>query len=300
MATRIALVDMGTNTLKYSVAEVRDDGSFEDIDGFADTVRLGAGLVSTGRIDPARIDRALSSLVGYQQRAEELGASIFLGVATAALRRATNGRDVLMAVSERTRWQVKLVSGDLEARLTWAGLRHLIPATGDHLLVDIGGGSSEALAVRNGELVSFESNDIGSGVLADHAFTHYPPRDEVDAAVEEARTVLASSPVLAEVHQPGLILSGGNGTFLHALSQWSYTEEDFTPTGLRILMHRIAEQEPAAIAGYLGIAVERAQMIPAGAAIAVAIAEIVQPVSLGAVPSGMRAGMVREWLAGTW
>jgi exopolyphosphatase/pppGpp-phosphohydrolase len=65
-------------------------------------------------------------------------------------------------------------------------------------------------------------------------------------------------------------------------------------------MHRIADQEPAAIARYLGISTERAQMLPAGAAIAVAVADIVHPTSLHAVPSGMRAGMVHEWLAGTW
>jgi exopolyphosphatase/guanosine-5'-triphosphate,3'-diphosphate pyrophosphatase len=282
------------------VAEVQDDGSFRDIDVFADTVRLGAGLVSSGMIDPERAERAVMSLTMYQARAEHLGATVFLGVATAALRRATNGQEVLAPVARRTRWQVKVVSGDLEARLTWSGLRHLFPATGDFLLVDIGGGSSEALAIRDGQVIASESNDIGSGVLADQAFTRYPPGKEVDVAVDQARTMLAGSPVLAKVSEPGLVLSGGNGTFLRALTQWAETEETFTPTGLRKLMYRIADQDPAAIASYLGIAEERAQVIPAGAAIAVAIADIVQPTSLNAVPSGMLAGMVHEWLAGTW
>lgn len=300
MTTRIALVDMGTNTLKYSVAEVQDDGSFSEIDVYADTVRLGAGLITSGRIDPARAERAIVSLTDYQARAEQLDATIFLGVATAAMRRATNGREVLAAVAERTRWQVKVISGDLEARLTWSGLGHLFPTTGDFLLVDIGGGSSEVLAIRDGQVIGSESNDIGSGVLADQAFTRFPPGDEVDVAVEQARAVLVGSPVLAQVNEPGLVLSGGNGTFLHALTQWAETQEAFSPAGLRKLMYRIAEQEPAAIANYLGIAEERAQMIPAGAAIAVAIADIVRPTSVHAVPSGMRAGMVHEWLAGTW
>jgi len=300
MSTRIALVDMGTNTLKYSVAEVQDDGSFEEIDAFADTVRLGAGLGASGQIDPDRAERAVTSLTYYQARAEVFGVTTFLGVATSALRRAANGQDLLSAVAERTRWQIKVISGDLEARLTWSGLRHLFPAIGDFLLVDIGGGSSEALAIRDGQLIASESNDIGSGVLADHVFTRYPPGEQVDAAVEQARIMLAGSPVLAEVTRPGLVLSGGNGTFLQALSRWANTEEEFTPVGLRKLMYGIADQEPALVAEYLGIAIERAQVLPAGAAIAVAIADIVHPVSLHAVPSGMQVGMVHEWMAGTW
>jgi exopolyphosphatase/guanosine-5'-triphosphate,3'-diphosphate pyrophosphatase len=299
MATRIALVDMGTNTLKYSVADVQDDGSFREIDVHADTVRLGAGLVASGRIDPERAERAVTSLRAYQARAELLGASIFLGVATAALRRATNGQDVLTAVAERTRWQVKVISGDLEARLTWSGLRHLFPDTASSCWL------TWRRVVRSaghprcpGGCLGIERH--GSGVLADQVFSHYPPGEEVDVAVEQARSLLTKSPVLAQVNEPGLVLSGGNGTFLHALSQWAETKEPFTPDGLRKLMHRIAEQEPAAIAKHLGIAPERAQMIPAGAAIAVAIADIVGPTSLWAVPSGVRAGMVHEWLAGTW
>jgi len=300
MTTRIALVDMGTNTLKYSVAEVEENGNFRDIDTFAETVRLGAGLSSTGRIDPERADRAVASLRYYQARAEKLGANVFRGVATAALRRATNGQDLLAAVADETKWQVKVVSGDLEARLTWSGLRHLFPPTGEFLLVDIGGGSSEALAIRDGVVIASESNDIGSGILADQAFSKYPPQEQVEVAVDMARRILADSPVLGSVTQPALVLSGGNGTFLHALSQWPMTAAEFTPQGLRDLMIRIADLSPVAIAQYLGIAEERAQVIPAGAAIAVAITDIVQPTTLAAVPSGMRAGIVHEWLAGTW
>ncbi len=300
MPKRLALVDMGTNTLKYSVVDLAEDGSFVDVDQFADTVRLGAGIAATGEIEPQRLERALGSLRIYQMRAEALGADIFLGVATSALRRASNGQVLLDAIAEQTRWDVKVISGDLEARLTWAGLRHLFPPTGDFLLVDVGGGSSEALAIRNRDLVASESNDIGSGVLADASFTTFPPGPDVDDAFARAREFLASSPVLAAVQAPGLVLSGGNGTFLAALARWDQVAIPFVPARLPDLMHAIAAAEPAAIAAYLGVAIERAQMIPAGAAIAAAVADLTHPSSLHAVPSGIRNGMVHAWHAGEW
>ena len=300
MPQRLALVDMGTNTLKYSIVDLADDGSFADVDVFADTVRLGAGIATSGQIDPQRLERALASLRIYQMRAEALGAEIFLGVATSAVRRASNGQVLLDAIAEQTRWDVKVISGDLEARLTWAGLRHMFPATGDFLLVDIGGGSSEALAIRDRELIASESNDIGSGILADDSFSAYPPRDEVDAAYARAREFLAPSPVLASVQSPGLVLSGGNGTFLAALARWEEVAIPFEPARLPDLMHAVAGLEPAVIAAYLGIAVERAQMIPAGGAIAAAVGDLTNPSSLHAVPSGIRNGMVHAWQAGEW
>ncbi len=300
MSTRLALVDMGTNTLKYSIVDLQDDGSFSEVDSFADTVRLGAGIATSGRIDPERADRALGSLRIYQMRAEALGATVFLAVATSALRRASNGGDLLTSIADETKWDVKVISGDLEARLTWAGLRHMFPPEGDFVLVDIGGGSSEAIAIHDRELVASESNDIGSGVLADEAFSAYPPGAEVDRARKIARDFLAASPVLAGVNEPGLVLSGGNGMFLAALANWDEVDIPFTPGRLPDLMHRIASLEPDAIAAYLGIAPERARMIPAGGAIAAAVADLTNPRGLYAVPSGIRNGMVQAWRDGEW
>lgn len=300
MATRLALVDMGTNTLKYSIVDLAEDGTSTEVDVFADTVRLGAGIATSGIIDPQRADRALGSLRIYQLRAEALGAENFLGVATSALRRASNGQQLLDSIAEQTRWDVKVISGDLEARLTWAGLRHLFPPEGDFLLVDIGGGSSEALAIHDRELIQSESNDIGSGVLADEAFTIYPPGDQVEQAFILAREFLAKSRVLATVDAPGLVLSGGNGMFLAALARWDEVGIPFTPDHLPDLMRRVASIEPDSIAAHLGITPERARMIPAGAAIAAAAADLTNASALFAVPSGIRTGMVHAWHAGEW
>lgn len=298
MARRVAVVDMGTNTLKLSVTEVGDDGQQEIVDAHAETVRLGFGIAESGKIDPQRALRALVALRSYQQRADALGAEDFIGVATAALRMASNGDSLLTDIARQTRWKVRVISGDEEARLTFEGLRHGMPPRAKVLLIDIGGGSTEAILIHDRELVASESNRIGSGVLADAVFTEYPPGPEqVRAAVERARAILDASEVIGPIPDGFVVLSGGNGQFLKGLSEWDEVAIPFTPSTFEELMLRVSVLEPAAVAAHLGIAVERARMLPAGAAIARAVLDLSKPRGLGAVPSGIRGGLVSEWAA---
>ncbi len=300
MARRVAVVDMGTNTLKFSVTEVGDDGQQEIVDAHAETARIGYGIGETGQIDPRRAVRALAALRSYEQRAESLGARDFIGVATAALRMASNGESLLSDIAQHTRWKVHVISGDEEARLTFEGLRQDMPPDGKVLLIDIGGGSTEAILINNRELVASESNAIGSGVLADAAFTTYPPGVEhVHAAVDRARSVLAISEVIGPLREGMVVFSGGNGQFLKSLSERDEVAIPFTPDAFGSLMERVATLEPTMIASHLGIAVERAHMLPAGAAIAKAVIDLSGPREISAVPSGIRGGLVSEWAART-
>ncbi len=300
MARRVAVVDMGTNTLKFSVTEVDDDGRQTIVDALAETVRLGYGIGETGQIDPQRALRAMVALRMYEQRAEAMGAREFIGVATAALRMASNGESLLKQIEQQTRWKVRVISGDEEARLNFEGLRFGMPPGASVLLIDIGGGSTEAIHIHDRKLVASESNRIGSGVLADAAFTMYPPGiEQVRSAVDRANAILASSKVIGPMPDGYVMFSGGNGQFLKALSQWDEVAIPFTPAAFESLMNRIAELEPAEIARYLGIAVERAKVIPAGAAIAKAVLDMSAPRSIASVPSGIPGGLVSEWAART-
>jgi exopolyphosphatase/guanosine-5'-triphosphate,3'-diphosphate pyrophosphatase len=291
---------MGTNTLKFSVTEVDEQGDQEIVDAYAETVRLGFGIGNTGQIDPHRLLMAMVALEAYERRAEELGAQDFIGVATAALRMASNGQSLLEKIERQTRWKVHVISGDEEARLTFEGLRHGMPPRARVLLIDIGGGSTEAILIQDRELVASESNPIGSGVLADAAFSTSPPgKEQVHAAVERARVILDESRVIGRIPDGFVVLSGGNGQFLKALADWEEVATPFTPAAFEKLMNTVATLDPAEIAGYLGIAVERARMIPAGAAIAKAVLDMSAPRAMAAVPSGIRGGLVSEWAART-
>ncbi len=298
MPRRIAVVDMGSNTLKFSITEVDGSGSERVIHAHAETVRLGAGVAATGSIDPERFDHALSALRGYESIARSFDVEACIGVATAALRMASNGADLLDRIERTTGWSVNVISGEEEAQLAFDGLARSLPEGLDCLLVDIGGGSTELIKVVNRNLIASESIDIGSGTLADRCFTADPPGlPAVLDALRMAKEELSGSTVMPHAEAARVVLSGGNGQFLKAFMDWSAVAIPFTPQRFRDVLPVIASIESENLARHLDIAQERARMLPAGAAIALAVIERTRPLTIEAAPSGIRGSLVARWLA---
>ncbi len=221
-----------------------------------------------------------------------------IGVATAALRMASNDDDLLDRIHRTTGWDISVITGADEARLAFKGLAGSLPLGKDSLLVDIGGGSTELMSVVNRTLVASESLEIGSGTLADRCFEHDPPGlAAILEAISDAGEALLLSSVLPISNAAAVLFSGGNGQFLKAFANWSVVDIPFTPQRFRDVLSSLAALDSVPLASYLEIAPERARMLPAGAAIAMAVIDRAQPESIGAVPSGIRGGLVADWIA---
>lgn len=298
MPRRLAVVDMGSNTLKFSITEIGASGEEWIIHAHAETVRLGAGVAITGALEPDRMERALTVLRDYEAIARSFAVEACIGVATAALRTASNGHDLLDRIHRTTGWSVRVISGDEEARLAFVGLASSLPDGQDSLLVDIGGGSTELIHVSNGVVSASESLGIGSGSLADHCFRRDPPGlTAVGEAVSHATDTLGGSTVLPQVTLPAVVFSGGNGQFLKAFAEWTDVAIPFEPDRFREVLSTLADFDSAHLAGYLSIALERARLLPAGAAIAMAIIDGARPQAIQAAPSGIRGGLVADWMS---
>jgi exopolyphosphatase/guanosine-5'-triphosphate,3'-diphosphate pyrophosphatase len=205
--TRVAAIDLGTNTTRLLVADVVD-GRLSEVHRESRITRLGEGVDERRRLLPVAIARVRNVLVDYRRTAEELGAERALAVATSAVRDAENGDAFLGEVEWSYGFTTRLLSGDDEALLTRRGIasggRALAPTT---LLVDIGGGSTE-LVVGDDHV----SLDIGSVRLTErHLHTDPPTTAELAAA---ARGVEAALPRLAATDAIGV---AGTITSLAAL-----------------------------------------------------------------------------------
>jgi exopolyphosphatase/guanosine-5'-triphosphate,3'-diphosphate pyrophosphatase len=295
---RIAVVDIGSNSLKFSIADVNPDGGETIIQADAQTVRLAAGIASSGMIQPERARHAVEAMQFYDQIAKALRSDAQLSVATAALRMASNGQHLIEQIEATTNWRIQVISGEEEAVLAFSGLVSEMPETGSALLLDVGGGSTEAIHIVDRRLQVSESNDIGSGTLADASFTSDPPGlPEVLAAKGRAHEVLSGSPVISGSTGSTLVLSGGNGQFLEGFALWDRVAIPFEPEHFDAITAALADVPSVDVASFLGIAPERARMLPAGAAIASTVIDMVGPISLQAVPSGIRSGLIARWLA---
>jgi exopolyphosphatase/guanosine-5'-triphosphate,3'-diphosphate pyrophosphatase len=151
--TRVAAVDLGTNTTRLLVADV-DDGCVEEVSLRVQITRLGEDVHARRRLLPLPIARVRNVLTDYRREAESLGAERVLAVATSAVRDAENGEAFLGEVEWSYGFTTQLLSGEEEAALT---LRGVGDVSNETLVLDVGGGSTEL--IMGGRAVSI---DVGS------------------------------------------------------------------------------------------------------------------------------------------
>lgn len=154
--SRVAVVDLGTNSTRLLVADV-DGHTVREVARRLVITRLGEGVDAGRSLRPEAVARVRACLDEYRRLARELGAEQVLAVATSAVRDAGNGPTFLEEIGRDYGFATLLLSGGEEALLTFRGVtagRAVEPKT---LVVDIGGGSTE-LIVGGQEGVSFHAS----------------------------------------------------------------------------------------------------------------------------------------------
>lgn len=198
--TRVAAVDCGTNSIRLLVADV-NGAELSDVDRRTEIVRLGEGVDRTGRLSERALTRTMAALETYAQRIEDLGATSVRMVATSATRDAINRADFVAGVQSRLGVPPEVISGDEEARLSFAGATYDLPddVARPALVVDIGGGSTEFVlgGGPDGPAAGW-SVDVGCVRLTERHFATDPPtpaavtaaRADIEAALDEASSAV--------------------------------------------------------------------------------------------------------------
>lgn len=291
-----AAIDIGSNSVKLTVGR-RVDGGIEEFYWDSETVRLGAGIDETGRLAEERMAAGLATLARFAATARALGAERTLAVATEALRVAANGRAFLELVERETGIETEIVDGDREAALTFAGLATTIDLRGDLVVADIGGASAELIGARDGRIIIAWSVPIGSGRLTDRFVHHDPPlADELRTCRQQMGDVVRSDTRSGSLARGGftrLTLVGGTGEYLGKLVD---PEQPLSTPRIDRVLERLTECPAATLAPRISASVERARVLPAGIAIAAAMAEFVDPRSIEVARSGIRSGLLLEAL----
>ncbi len=290
----IGVVDLGSNTIKLTVARPGQGGGIEELATAAETVRLGAGLAASGRLADDRIAAALATLSDFAARAHEHGASRLIGVATEATRRASNGNAFLQRVHDETGWEIRIISGDEEAALTFNGLAAEVDLSGGVVVADIGGGSTEIIRAEDGTIASALSIQLGSGGLTDaHVVADPPTRAEIATCIASATDALAALS-LASRAGARLIVAGGTGAYMSRLAAGAPV---LNADQVEATLRRCQERPAADLAATLGIAPARARVLPAGIAIVRALTEAIQPDQIEVSRSGVRTALLLEAFA---
>jgi exopolyphosphatase/guanosine-5'-triphosphate,3'-diphosphate pyrophosphatase len=239
--TRVAAVDLGTNSTRLLVADV-EDGIVEPVLQRLRITRLGEGVDARRRLLPVPIARARNCLSDYRRELEALGAERTLLVATSAVRDAENGDAFLGEIEWSYGFATRLLSGEEEAALTFRGATHDREAAGSLLVLDIGGGSTELIAGTGGDVSFRVSIDAGSVRMTERFLASDPPaREELEACARAVRSLLAER-VPEDLDVEHAVGVAGTVTSIAALDLGLYVYDRFRVHGHRLRPEDVARQ----------------------------------------------------------
>ncbi|MBD1837286.1 Ppx/GppA family phosphatase [Coleofasciculus sp. FACHB-64] len=308
----LAAIDLGTNSLHMVVVQIQPKlPAFSIIAREKDTVRLGDRDKKTGNLTPAAMERAIAALRRFQGIAKSLNAEQIIAVATSAVREAPNGRDFLKQVESDLGLSVNLISGQEEARRIYLGVLSGMELNNHpHIIIDIGGGSTELILGDSHEPRSLSSTKVGAVRLTAEFITTDPisngefqslqayVRGQLERAVDELRAVLQPG------EQPRLV--GTSGTIetlvtIHAREKlgtnpFSLNGYQLSLNDLRDLVNRLRRLNYLERAAIPGMSERRSEIIVAGAVILQEAMTLLGAELLTVCERSLREGVIVDWM----
>jgi len=242
-SVRVAVVDIGTNSTRLLVADVRDDG-VEELDRRSVVTRLGEDVDATGRLADAAQERVFERLAEYAESIERHDCERRLAVLTSAVRDADNGAAFAGAVRERFGLDARTLSGDEEARLTYLGATAARDAGAEPLLVvDIGGGSTELVTGARGQMDFHVSTQAGVVRHTERFLRDDPPaREDVDALARDVRAVFEEAvPAAVRERVRAAVAVAGTATSVAAIDAGIEPYDPARVEGAVVRAFRVAE-----------------------------------------------------------
>jgi exopolyphosphatase / guanosine-5'-triphosphate,3'-diphosphate pyrophosphatase len=191
--TRVAVVDIGSNSTRLLVAEV-EAGRVRELQRESTVTRLGEGVDATGSLGEEPKQRVFAALDSFAEPVSRHGATVRRVVLTSAVRDASNGTQFADAVRSRYGLVGSTLSGDEEARLSFLGATATRHGSDPLLVIDIGGGSTEMIVGARGWVEFHVSTQVGVVRHSERYLHGDPPtRPELDALAADTRSVIEAS-----------------------------------------------------------------------------------------------------------
>jgi exopolyphosphatase/guanosine-5'-triphosphate,3'-diphosphate pyrophosphatase len=298
---RFAVIDVGTNSVKFVIGERGKDGDWKTVVDRAEVTRLGEGLDRTGDLNDEPIARTVDAIADMAEEAAREVVVATAAVGTAGLRMAGNSEAFVEAVRERAGIEVKIISGDEEARLAYVAVTSELQL-GDSSLVlfDTGGGSSQFTFGHGREVEERFSVDVGA--------VRFTEQFGLDRAVPMERLAEVLNAIAVDLERlddrpkpEELVGIGGAVTNLAAVEHELETYDPAVIRGtvldraevdrqIELYRSRSADERRE----LPGLQPKRAEVILAGACVVRTVLEKLGCDSLTVSDRGLRHGLLRE------
>ncbi|HEX9250304.1 MAG TPA: Ppx/GppA phosphatase family protein [Gemmatimonadaceae bacterium] len=300
---RISAIDIGSNSIRQTIADVSPTGTIRVVDEMKAAPRLGAGLYKKGALSEVAIQNALTALTRMATLANQLGVKRTEVVATSAVRDASNGDDFLKLVRSETGLKIKVLRGEDEARLSFrSALAHFDLGVGRAVVMDIGGGSLELALSADGLVDRLISLPLGAISMTERYLGQEAKKKGMRKLRKHVWLELRRHLSARHWHATRIFCSGGTFTSLASIYLARIGMESAkTVHGTlipRIELEHIVDMlhnmSPAERQGVPGLSAARSDIILGGLAVAAEVAARVEAKELVGSAYGIREGILLE------
>jgi exopolyphosphatase / guanosine-5'-triphosphate,3'-diphosphate pyrophosphatase len=303
---RLGVLDVGSNTVHLLVVDAYPGARPLPAFSHKAELRLAAHLEPGNTLSKTGEERLATVVQEALRIAEDKGVEDFLAFATSAVREAKNGDDILTRIRERTGADIRVLSGENEARLTFLAARRWFGwSSGRLLVIDIGGGSLEVAAGPDEEPEAAMSLPLGAGRLTRDWLTGDPaPPEEMRALRKYVRAEIARE-------AGGLLRRGAadhavgtSKTFRQLAriagaapsSEGFYVKRFLKHADVAAWAERLTGMDRAERARLPGVSEGRAEQLPAGAIVADAVMDLMSVTQIEICPWALREGVILKRL----
>jgi exopolyphosphatase/guanosine-5'-triphosphate,3'-diphosphate pyrophosphatase len=305
--SNIAVIDIGTNSVKLVVAAVGTGLPIEK-KFLQEITRVGEGLTTTGEINAAALLRTINAIERFHQVVQQYDCEHVFAFATHAFRVAANGNDAASRIVDETSIEVRIISGEEEARFAFVSALTRIGRHKPHVyIIDVGGGSVDFVHGTGNEVTAVRTLPLGALHLTERFLSTDPiAEEEFDALRAYVRNAvslmfeggdLAGPRARLSAAQTDLVASGGSVTTIKKMCDQSWVHSSVTTPKIRIGEIRRLEAQCLALPlnkrkRLPGLDPGRADIIPAGLAVVIAFMESTDKRVVTVNPGGVRDGVL--------
>tara|TARA_B100000965_G_scaffold352179_1_gene327239 strand:- start:1909 stop:3543 length:1635 start_codon:yes stop_codon:yes gene_type:complete len=308
---RVATIDIGTNSTHLLIAKLEPNLNTFSIElAEKSTTRLGERDPDTGELTSLAMNRAFSTLKRFKDLSESYKVDSLIIAATSAVREASNGRVFISEIKKKIGLDVELISGAEEARLIYLGvLSGMQFGNKPHLVLDIGGGSTELILADSSEARALTSTKIGA-VRLQREFIKKDPissqtelflRSFIRGSMESAIDKVLKRIEIGE--EPVLVATSGTAMAIGALISNRENHIQSKLQGYKIpknnldtIVSELMKMSPSERSELSSLSERRSEIIVPGALILQTIMTMVNVDEVVLSERALREGLVVDWM----
>ncbi len=299
MGTRLAAVDLGSNSFRLEIGRV-EHGAFQRTEYLKETVRQGGGLDDERKLSQEAMQNGWDCLARFGERLAGFKPTEVRAVATQTLREARN-RDVFLEQANKILgFPINVVSGREEARLIYQGVAHMLPQSDERrLVIDVGGRSTELILGQGLVPQVMESFEVGSIAWSKRYFADGLFTKKAFAMAEVAAKAVLDEAL--EAYRPDRwdLAYGSAGTVSaigDVLVAAGWPTGELSQDGLDWLLQKLLAAQSVDRLKLAGMREDRKAIIGGGVSVMRALFSLLSITTLQQAAGGLRHGLICDLL----